>query len=93
MGKNEASAKSSGPALPQERPELLGVGAPEADQPGEDAQRLRSEMVLDHFDLLLDGLGAQAEELEQFRQRVMPHRDVLGHGATPGGQCEARYLS
>ena len=73
----------------QERLELFGVSAPEANQPGKHAQRLWSEMVLDHFDLLLDCLRTQAEKLEQLGQRAMPHLDVLGHSATPGGQREA----
>ena len=37
--------------------------APEADQPGEHAQRLGLEVVLDDLHFLLDRLGAQAQEL------------------------------
>ena len=46
-------------------------------------------MVFDRFDLLLDRFGAQAKELEQFRQRAMPHLDVPGHGTAFGRQSEA----
>ena len=58
---------------------------PKADQPGEDAQRLRREVMLDDFDFLLDGLGAQAEERKLLRERAMPHLDVFRHSAALGG--------
>ena len=65
--------------MPQLRPEQLGARAPETDQTGEHAQRLRPEMVLDNFQFLLHSLRAQARELKQFGQRVMPHHDVFVH--------------
>jgi len=56
------------------------------------AQRLRREVMLDDFDFLLDGLGAQAEELEQFCECAVPHLDMLGHRAALDCQRQAAVL-
>ena len=54
----------SQPALLQERLELPGMRPPKPHQPGEHPQRLGPQMMLDHFDFLLDCPRAQAEELK-----------------------------
>ena len=68
---------------------MAWVRPPKADQPGEHTQRLRRKVVLDDFNFLFNRLGAQAEELEQFRERAMPHIDVLGDRAALRREREA----
>jgi hypothetical protein len=68
--------------------ELAGMGAPKADELGEDLEGLGLEMMFDGFDFLLYGVGAQAEEIQHFGEGLVPDFDVLGHSAALLGEGE-----
>jgi hypothetical protein len=68
---------------------MAGMGPPEPHQAGEQAEGLRLEVVLDGFDFLFRGFGAQTDKLEQLGERSVAHFDVPGNGAAGGGEREA----
>ena len=47
------------------------MGAPETDELGEDLKGLRFEMVFDGLDLLLHGVGTQAEKIDHCAEGLM----------------------
>ena len=61
--------------------QLLGMFAPELDQPRKDAQDLWPQMMFDGLDFQFYRFRAKAEQLEQFSQCFVSHFDVLGNGA------------
>src|SRR5690348_10156838 len=66
-------------AVFQKGPKRIRVLFPKAHQLRENPQRFRSEMVLDHLDLLLDCLPAQTQQTQQPGQGLVPHLDMIGH--------------
>ncbi len=77
------------PPVVQESLKLARIGLPETDEPGKDAEGPGFEMVLDHFDFLVHGLRAQAEESKEFRQGLVAHFDVAGDSAALGSESKA----
>ena len=62
---------------------------PVAEQCSECGQRLRRQVMLDVFDLPLDGLGPQTQQGEERGERVVPVFDVGRDGRSLRGESEA----
>ncbi len=67
---------------------MLGMGVPESHELGKDLERVRAEVMLDHFNFLLDGLGTQSKQLQQLSQGLVPHLDMARH--CPSLRCQRK---
>jgi len=62
--------------------------APKPDELGKNLEGFGLEVVFDGFDLLFHSIGTQAKEIEHFRESLVAHFDMVGHGAALGGKRE-----
>lgn len=65
------------------------MGPPECGEGGEYLEGLGFEVMLDIFDLGVDGVGFQAEEAQEFAQGAVAFVDVACDGAALGCEGEA----
>ncbi len=83
-----ASGASASVVLP-EFLEAFGVGPPEIREGRKRGERLWAEVVFDVLDLILDGLGLEAHQGEEFGEGAMPVLDVGGDLAALFGERES----
>jgi len=67
----------------------LGVGAPEVGESGEGGERLGTEVMFDVLHFVLDGLGFEAHEGEQFGEGAVAVLDVGGDLTSLFGERES----